>query len=131
MNNTSLKHHDFEKLYNSTLSLATEKKCLFIEELVSYLPICRTTFYDYFKLNSTELDNIKDILDSNKVSLKTQMYSKWFKSDAPALQIALMKLIATDSEAHRLNGSRQEGKKVEDKEIVITLVNPKTMILIN
>jgi hypothetical protein len=46
------------------------------------------------------------------------MRSKWYKSDAPALQIALMKIISTDEEAHRLNGSKQEIKNdivVSDK----------------
>ena len=35
------------------------------------------------------------------------MRSKWFKSEQATLQVALMKLIGTDEEAHRLNGSRQ------------------------
>ena len=38
------------------------------------------------------------------------MRSKWYKSDNATLQMGLMKLIGTEDEAHRLNGS---SKKVE------------------
>jgi hypothetical protein len=38
------------------------------------------------------------------------MRNKWYKSESATLQIALMKMIATEDEAHRLNGSRQEIK---------------------
>ena len=50
------------------------------------------------------------------------MLSKWYKSDAPALQIALMKIISTDEEAHRLNGSKQEVKtdvSIKDNKLTI------------
>lgn len=36
------------------------------------------------------------------------MYNKWFKSENPTLQIGLMKLISTEEEAHRLNGTSQK-----------------------
>ncbi len=99
-----------EKIFNDALRIAKEKKCFFIEQLVSFLPIAKPTFYDYFPVGSNDMNAVKDILDSNRVEVKTAMYNKWFKSDAPALQIGLMKLIATDEEAHRLNGSKQEVK---------------------
>ena len=96
------------KIYKQALEIATKKKCFFIEQLVAFLPIVKSTFYDYFPLNSNELNAIKEILDSNKVEVKTAMYNKWFKSENATLQIALMKLIASDEEAHRLNGTRQQ-----------------------
>ena len=36
------------------------------------------------------------------------MRKKWGDSDHPTLQVALYKIISSDEEAHRLNGSRQE-----------------------
>ena len=101
---------DKKKIFNNAIRIAKEKKCFFIEQLVSFLPIAKPTFYDYYPIGSNEMNAIKDVLDANRVEVKTAMYNKWFKSDAPALQIGLMKLIATDEEAHRLNGSKQEIK---------------------
>ncbi|NMA73699.1 MAG: hypothetical protein GX963_05945 [Bacteroidales bacterium] len=96
------------KIYKQAIEVAEKKKCFFIEQLVAFLPIVKSTFYDYFPVGSDELNAIKAILEKNRVEVKTSMYNKWFKSDNPTLQIALMKLIATDEEAHRLNGTRQQ-----------------------
>ena len=108
-----------DKLLKEALEKAEEKKCFFIEQLVSFMPCSKPTFYDYFKINSDELNAIKDILDKNKIEVKTAMYNKWFKSDNATLQIGLMKLIATDEEAHRLNGSKSEVKLEGDVNIPI------------
>jgi len=99
--------NDKEKIYKEALKIIKSKNCLFIDQLVSYLPIVRQTFYDYFPLDSDKMDTIKDLIDDNKVRTKHLMQKKWFNSDAPALQTALYKLIGTEEEAHRLNGSKQ------------------------
>lgn len=96
------------KIHKQALELAKTKKCFFIEQLVSFLPCSKTTFYEFYPLGSNELDAIKEILEKNKVEVKSAMYKKWFDSDNPTLQVALMKLIASDDEAHRLNGTSQK-----------------------
>lgn len=102
--------YDKKKIFNDAIRIAKEKKCFFVEQLVSFLPIAKKTLYEWYPIGSDESNAIKDVLEANKVEVKTAMYNKWFKSDAPALQIGLMKLIATEEEAHRLNGSKQEIK---------------------
>lgn len=97
-----------KKLYEQAIQIAKDKKCFFVEQLVSFMPCEKSTFYDHFPNNSDESNAIKSILQENKVEVKTAMYSKWFKSDQPTLQVALMKLISTEEEAHRLNGSHQK-----------------------
>lgn len=96
------------KIHKQALEVAEQKKCFFIDQLVSFLPISISTFYEYFPAPSEEMEAIKAVLDKNKVEVKSSMYNKWFRSDNPTLQIALMKLIATDEEAHRLNGTKQQ-----------------------
>lgn len=97
-----------KKLYKQALKMAVDKKCFFIEQLVSFMPCDKTTFYKYFKVDTNEFNAIKEVLDTNRIEVKTAMYNKWFKSENPTLQICLMKLIATDEEASRLNGSSQK-----------------------
>ena len=109
--------YDRKKIFEEAKKIAKDKKCFFIEQLVSFLPLCKTTFYEFYKDGSNELNEIKEILESNKVEVKSAMYNKWFKSDNPTLQVALMKLIATEDQVHRLNGSRQEIKTTELKPI--------------
>ncbi len=88
---------DLEK---KALEAIEKHKLFFIEDIVAFLPCGKVTFYEH-KLN--ELNSIKDALEKNRVEVKSAMRSKWYKSDAPALQIALYKLIGTDEEADRIN----------------------------
>ena len=125
--------YDKEKIYNQALQTIEENKLFFVEDVVSYLPCAKATFYDFFPLNSDELNTIKDALEKNKTSIKVSMRAKWYKSDNPSLQIALMKMIATDDEAHRLNGSRFVGDVKSGGEpiqnIILNLgsgINPET-----
>ncbi len=110
--------YDKNKIFEQAKDLIEKNKLFFVEDIVSLLPIAKPTFYDFFPPDSNELNAIKEMLDKNRVEIKSSMRSKWYKSDAPALQIALMKIISTDEEAHRLNGSKQEIKNdivVSDK----------------
>ena len=54
-------------------------------------------------MESNESNDLKELLEQNRVELKVSMRSKWYKSNAPALQMALMKLIATPKELKRLS----------------------------
>jgi hypothetical protein len=54
------------------------------------------------------MDNIKSALEKNRVSMKSNMRKKWYKSDNPTLQVALMKLIANEDEAARLSGQTRD-----------------------
>jgi hypothetical protein len=64
-----------------------------------------------------KVDAIKDSLVKNRVELKVAMRNKWFKSDSPPLQIAVLKLISSDDERRSISTSFMETKqkhKVED-----------------
>ena len=100
--------YDKVKLYNQALNIIKDKELFFIEDIVTLLPCHKTTFYDYFPINSNENNTIKDALENNRIGKKVKMRSKWYKSDNATLQMGLMKLIGTEEEAHRLNGSSQK-----------------------
>jgi len=102
--------YDRNKIYKQALADAEEHELLFIEDVVSYLPCNKDTFYRFFPTGSDEYDEIKEVLDRNKTNKKVSMRKKWFESDNATLQVALMKIIATNEEAHRLNGTKQENK---------------------
>ena len=64
----------------------------------------------FYNLNLEKSESIKKAIDDNKVKTKQSLKNKWYKSNAPALQIGLMKLICSEEEAQRLNGSKQDIK---------------------
>ena len=81
------------------------------------MPCAKPTFYDFFPPDSNELNELKELLETNRTELKVSMRSKWYKSNAPALQMALMKLIASPDELKKLsmnyNDITSNGEKLE------------------
>ena len=92
-----------EQLFEQAKEVIVKHKLFFIEDIVSFLPCDKTTFYNHFKVDSNDFNELKELLEVNRVELKVSMRSKWYKSNAPALQMALMKLICTDDERRILS----------------------------
>ena len=100
--------YDRKEKYKEAIQLIKEHELYFASDIIAYLGICEATFYEWWNKESKELKNLKELLDKNRTSAKVEMRKKWKGSDNATLQVALMKLISTDSEAHRLNGSNQK-----------------------
>jgi hypothetical protein len=91
-----------KKLHKQAEEVIEKHKLLFIEDIVALLPCDKTTFYKHFPVDSNELNSLKEMLELNKVQIKSSLRSKWYKSDAPALQLALYKLTASEIELQKL-----------------------------
>lgn len=76
-----------------------DNNLVFIDEVPAYLPCSLKTFYNN-KLH--EVQELKEALEINKISLKNELREKWRKSDNPTLQMALYKLLATETERRQL-----------------------------
>lgn len=121
-----------KKILEQSKTLIQSKNLMFIDEVVSMLPISRATFYVWFPAKSDESDTLKELLDNNRVKIKITMRKKWFDSDNARLQIALYKLICNDDEAHRLNGSNVKTDITSgDKEIMQTGISTITVNIVN
>jgi len=109
--------YDKQKIFDQAKEMIVKHKLFFVEDIVAFLPCNKTTFYDFFPVDSNELNELKGLLETNRVELKVSMRSKWYKSNAPALQMALMKLIATPEELKKLsmqyNDHTTGGEKIQ------------------
>lgn len=105
--------YDKKKIFEQAKEMIVKHKLFFIEDIVAFLPIGKTTFYEYFPTDSNETNELKGLLETNRVELKVSMRSKWYKSNAPALQMALMKLIATPEELRKLSMTHQVQEEAE------------------
>ena len=95
---------------------AIEKhKLFFIEDVVAFLPCAKPTFYEHFPNESNERKEIDELLERNKVEIKTSMRSKWYKSEAPALQISLYKLICSQDERKAMSMQHNDVTSGGDK----------------
>ena len=106
--------YDKQKIFEQAKEMIVKHKLFFIEDIVAFLPISKPTFYDYFPIESNEVNELKGLLETNRTELKVSMRSKWYKSNAPALQMALMKLIANEDELRKLSISYIDSE-VNDK----------------
>ncbi len=95
--------YDRIKIFEQAKEVIVKHKLFFIEDIVAFLPCAKPTFYDFFPPESNELNELKGLLETNRTTLKVSMRSKWYTSNAPALQMALMKLIATPEELKKLS----------------------------
>lgn len=100
--------YDRNKIFEQAKDVIKKNKLFFVEDVVSYLPCSKQTFYEFFPVQSDEMDSIKELLEQNRTEIKVSMRSKWYKSDAPALQMALYKLIADENELIRLSVFKNE-----------------------
>lgn len=95
--------YDRVKVFEQAKEVIVKHKLFFVDDIVAFLPCSKQTFYDFFPVNSDQLDELKALLETNRTTLKVSMRSKWYTSNAPALQMALMKLIATPEELRKLS----------------------------
>lgn len=121
--------YDKQKIFEQAKEMIVKHKLFFIEDIVAFLPIVKKTFYEYFPVESNESNELKDLLELNRVELKVSMRSKWYKSNSPALQMALMKLIATPEELKKLAMNYTEAKievnDMEQKKPAITVLSER------
>lgn len=104
------------KLEKQALDAIKAHSLVFADEVISYLPCSKPIYYKY-QLN--ELDSIKSELEKNKVERKVGLRNKMYESDNATAWIAYYKLLGTDEEAERLNGSKQKLEHSGSQKVII------------
>lgn len=105
-----------EDLFNTAIEQIKKHKLFFIEDIIAFLPCRKSTFYEHFPNDSDYYKKMFEELEKNRTELKVSMRSKWYKSNAPALQMALMKLISTPEELKRLSMQYNENNNTHKVE---------------
>jgi ACT domain-containing protein len=93
----------------------------FIDDVVAFVACSRSTFYDYFPADSDESDNLKELLNRNKVSMKVKLRLRLSEGDKAAEILALYKLIATDDERRALSMQHVDHTTKGEKINIISL----------
>ena len=92
-----------EELFALALDSIKNNNLYWIEQIVAYLPCTKPTFYDHFKVDSYEFNELKGLIEKNRVIACQEQNKKWKDSDNATLQISFRKLIGTDIERKRLS----------------------------
>lgn len=115
--------YNTEELYKMALRIIKEKKVRTIEDLVSYMPCDRVTFYNHFPIRFDKFNTIRKELEQNKVAFKERLVNMWtsLAHTSPATQIFLYKLCA----------NKEEKEAIYDTSIRATIEPPKHEITLN
>ena len=114
-------------MFKQAKELIEKHKLFFIEDIIAFLPCTKPTFYDFYPLDSNELNELKELLERNRIEVKSSMRSKWYKSENATLQVTLMKLIGTDEERKRMSMTHSQVEQT-NKNITV-LFNDKDDLL--
>lgn len=95
--------HNRQQIYEQAQSAIKKNNLFFIEDIIAFIPCSKFYFYDAFPVDSNEYNNLKSLLEENKVKTKSAIRSKLFKSNKAAELLALYRLICTKEEHQLLN----------------------------
>ena len=94
--------YNTETLKARAIEVIKKNKLIFIEDICAMLGISKPCFYDHFKVDSNDFNELSNLLDENKISLKVGLRKKWYDSDNATTQMALYKLCSTSEEHKKL-----------------------------
>jgi hypothetical protein len=116
------KEENRKKVYKICLETLEKEDVTTIEDLVTFLPIGRDTFYTYFPTDSEEFDIIKRAINKRKVKTKQLLRKVWKSPHAsPAERIFYYKLLA----------NKEEKEAIYDTSIRAAVEAPKHEITLN
>ena len=95
--------YDKKKIYQQAKEAIEKNNLFFIEDIVAWLPCDKTTFYRFFEPGCNEYNDLKTMLENNKIKTKSGIRAKLWKSDKAGELLALYKLIGTEEEHRRLS----------------------------
>lgn len=121
--------YDTEKLFTQALEVVEKYKCIFIEDVVSFLPCGKSAFYEHFPAESEKMEAIKEKIEVNRVTIKVNIRKKLLDSNKAAELLALYRLICTEDEHKLLNQQyvdhTSKGKKLSAGTTQINFIGHK------
>ena len=119
-------------LFQQAVKAIKEKNLFFIEDVVAYLPCDKTTFYRKFPLESNEYNELRALIDNNRVVTKTSIRKKLYDLDNPTALISLYRMIATPEERYAISMTAADittkGEKISNDKVVIEVIDSRDKI---
>ena len=92
--------YDTKELMELAFKAIKKHNLFMIEDVVAFLPCSTATFYNH---ELDKLEELKEMINTNRIATKKKMQNKWFESENATLQMGLMKIIASIEERQRLS----------------------------
>lgn len=115
--------YDRAEIFEKAKEQVKEHSLYFVEDVVAFLPISKPTFYEFFPVDSNEFNDIKELLETNRITTKVKLRKKLGEGDKAAEILALYKLIATEDERKALSMQHVDHTTKGEQINVISLGN--------
>lgn len=103
-----------DELYDRAIELIEKNNLFFITDIIDFLGITPPTFYKHFPVDSNKFNELRKMLTINTSTIKVKMRKKWQEAESATLQLALMKLIASNDERRKISQTYTENKEVKE-----------------
>jgi len=101
------------QIFDLAKKAAQDPAVYFINDIVAELPVGRTKFYELFPVDTTEREELDDMLERNKMRLKKEIREKLKAGKFASELLPLYRLVATAEERRALNTQYVEADVTE------------------
>ena len=115
--------YDTAILKQKAIEAIRKSNLIFVEDVCAYIGISKSTFYDHFKEGSDDSNELKELLEKNKVKLKVDIRKMWYERRSDTGLMALYKLCSTPEEHKKLS---QNYTDITSKDEAIMQAQPMT-----
>ena len=96
--------YDRDEIFQQAQAAIRDHNLFFVADIIAFLPCTTSTFYEFFPVESNEMNALKKMLEANKIRTKASIRNKLYKGKGGDL-IALYKMICTEDERRALSMS--------------------------
>lgn len=116
-----------KKIFEQAKEAIIKNNLFFIEDIVAFITCSKPTFYEFFPIDSNELNELKNMLEQNKIKTKSAIRAKLFRGEKASELLALYRLICTPEEHKLLNQSyidmTTKGNEINRPRIIFANLN--------
>ncbi len=91
------------KMIEEAKVVIERERLFFVDDIIAFLPVSKSWWYKAFPVGGKVSDELKEILDNNKVVTKSAIRKKLYKSDKASELLSLYRQICTPQERQDLN----------------------------
>ena len=114
--------YDTAILKEKAIEAIKKSNLIFVEDVCAYIGISKPTFYEHFQVDSDDFNELKDLLEKNKIKIKVDIRRMWFERKSDTGLMALYKLCSTAEEHKKL---QQNYTDITSKDEAINLSESK------
>ncbi len=105
------------ELKEKAIEAIKKSNLIFVEDVCAYIGINKTTYYEHFPIDSNDNNELKDLIEKNKIKLKVDIRKMWYERKSDTGLMALYKLCSTAEEHKKL---QQNYTDITSKDEAIT-----------